>query len=125
MTMSVPRSTLTTKELAKLSNFRRDLADHLDEALLRAGDGVIVRTVQYTAIGGEDDFMVDITGTPPEADTYDVGLLGAEGAAVVPAVWDFPNADPGDRTVTQFRVLTNAPLQAGDVFNFVLLEVTV
>lgn len=76
------------------------------------------RIVSYTATGSEGvDFMVPIGVTLPN-DSYDVGFFGAAGAAIIPAVWDFPNAVAGDRTATQFRVLIPAPLQAGDVFKF-------
>lgn len=80
------------------------------------------RLVTYTATGSEGtDFMVSI-GSTLANDTYEVGFFGAKGAAIIPAVWDFPNAVAGDRTTTQFRVLIPAALTAADVFVFEIVE---
>lgn len=80
------------------------------------------RIVTYTATGAEGvDFFVPI-GATLAADTYDVGFFGAEGAAYIPGVWDFPNDAVDDRTTSQFRVLIPDVLQAGDVFKFQIIE---
>jgi hypothetical protein len=80
------------------------------------------RVVTYTATGVEGvDFMVDI-GATLASDEYEVGLLGTAGAANFP-VLDYPNALAGDRTTTQFRVLSAATLTAGDILKFQIVEV--
>ena len=80
------------------------------------------RIITYTATGSEGtDFMVDI-GTTLAADTYEVGLFGIAGAANFP-ILDFPNALAGDRTTTQFRVMSAATLTLGDIIKFQLVEV--
>jgi hypothetical protein len=79
------------------------------------------RIISYTATGAEGtDFNVPI-GATLAADTYNVGLLGTAGSANFP-VLDFPNALAGDRTTTQFRVLSAATLTAGDILKFLLIE---
>lgn len=86
------------------------------------------RLVPYTATGAEGvDFFVPIVdddGDPVTLadDEYEVGFFGARGAAMIPAVWDFPNAVAGDRTQTQFRVLVPDVLSAGDVFLFEIVS---
>lgn len=83
------------------------------------------RIVTYIATGLEGvDFFVPI-GTELASEEYDVGFFGAAGAAIIPAVWDFPEADPADRTASQFRVLIPAPLQAGDRFKFAVTSPTI
>lgn len=80
------------------------------------------RIVTYTATGSEGvDFTVPI-GTTLAADTYEVGLFGIAGAANFP-ILDFPNALAGDRTTSQFRVLSAAVLTLGDVLKFQIVEV--
>ncbi len=80
------------------------------------------RIITYTATGAEGvDFMVPI-GTTLATDEYEVGLFGIAGAANFP-ILDFPSALAGDRTTSQFRVLSAATLTAGDVLKFQLVEV--
>lgn len=84
--------------------------------------GAATRVVTYTATGLEGvDFMVPI-GLALAFDTYEVGLLGIAGAANNPQC-DFPNVLAGDRTTTEFRVLTATTLTAGDVLKFLIVEV--
>lgn len=79
------------------------------------------RLVSYTATGLEGtDFMVPI-GTTLADDEYSVGLFSFESTTNVP-ICAFPNADAGDRTQTEFRVLTAAVLTAGDVLVFQIVE---
>lgn len=79
------------------------------------------RIVEYTATGAEGtDFMVPV-GTTLADDEYEVGLFGTRGVVNVP-ICDFPNALAGDRTQTEFRVVTAAVLTAGDVLLFQIVE---
>ncbi len=80
------------------------------------------RIVTYVATGSEGvDFMVPM-GTTLATDSYEVGLFGIAGAANFP-VLDFPNVLAGDRTTTEFRVLSAATLTAGDTLKFQVVEV--
>ncbi len=82
------------------------------------------RIVTYVITGAEDnagvDFFVPI-GATLASDEYDVGLFGIAGAASVP-VADFPDADAGDRTTTQFRVLLAAAMTVDDIVKFIIVE---
>jgi hypothetical protein len=80
------------------------------------------RIVTYTATGSEGvDFMVPI-GTTLATDEYEVGLFGIAGAANYP-ILDFPNTLAGDRTDSEFRVLSAAVLTLGDILKFQVVEV--
>jgi hypothetical protein len=71
--------------------------------------------VTYVATGAEgEDFRVPIGQTMPDAD-YDI-LWQPMGMAAIPVI-DLPN-NAGDRTVDDFRVITNGPLTAGDKIRF-------
>lgn len=75
---------------------------------------------RITAAGGEgSDFNVTLP-TPRASDAYEVfaSLVGA------PAIYSMrmPDALAGDRTTTQFRVITTAALTAGDVISFLVVD---
>lgn len=73
--------------------------------------------VTYVATGAEgEDFRVAIGQTMPDAN-YDI-LWQPMGMAAIPVI-DLPN-NAGDRTVNDFRVITNGPLTAGDKIRFFL-----
>ena len=70
--------------------------------------------VVFTATGGENDFNVSLPSSRAN-NTYFVGpaLGGVTGVVGI----DIPSG-VGDRTTTQFRVVTTAPLTAGDRIEF-------
>jgi hypothetical protein len=73
--------------------------------------------VEYTATGSEGtSFMVPI-GTTVNTTTYTI-IWSPAGLTNVPML-DLPQG-VGDRTVTQFRVLTAVQLAAGETLAFVL-----
>lgn len=75
--------------------------------------------VSYVATGAEGmDFAVPI-GRTLSGVTYAV-LWAPSGVTNLP-IADLPNG-VGDRTTTQFRVTTAAPLTAGDKLTFVIFE---
>lgn len=81
------------------------------------------RLVTYTATGSEGtDFTVSI-GATLASDDYSVGLFSFESLTNVP-LCTFPNNDhtAGNRTTTQFRVVTAAVLTAGDILLFEIVE---
>jgi len=77
-----------------------------------------VTAQRYTAAGGETDFMVTLTN-PKLVDTYKITATCA-GVSMIVGV-DCPDLLAGDRTTTQFRVITSAPLTAGDQIDFVIV----
>jgi hypothetical protein len=89
--------------------------------VLRAGaGGSDDQRFRYTATGAEgSDFMV----TLPVAQGTDDYIIVAS-LSDAPAIYGmrFPNALAGDRTTTQFRVITTAALTAGDVIEFRVVD---
>jgi len=76
------------------------------------GGGIPAQAFRYIATGLEgSDFMVNLPAARPN-DTYKVFGNGAGMAMIVG--FDFPDILAGDRTTTQFRVVTTAALTAGD-----------
>ncbi|HVO31351.1 MAG TPA: hypothetical protein VMV18_11460 [bacterium] len=77
---------------------------------------VITQTFVYTATGAEgSDFNVALP-TAEADDAYEV-----QGALIDPSnilAFSFPNALAGDRTTTQFRVITTSALVANDTLQF-------
>jgi len=81
---------------------------------------LLLRAVDYVATGVEGtDFMVTIGVTLPN-DTYEV-YWAPKGVALIP-VLDLPDTLAGDRTTTQFRVITSSALTAGDILSFLVFQ---
>jgi hypothetical protein len=81
---------------------------------------VKLRSVDYRATGAEGtDFMVTIGVTLPN-DVYGV-YWAPKGVSMIPVV-DLPDRRVGDRTTTQFRVITSAALTAGDTLSFLIFQ---
>lgn len=78
----------------------------------------LLQVFRYTVTGLEpdpSDFMV----TLPAARLTDVyRVVGSFAGAAVILALDFPDLAVGDRTTTQFRVITSANTQAGDQIDF-------
>lgn len=74
---------------------------------------------RYTAVGGENDFMVTLP-TVRATDLYTV-VAALAGSAVIVGM-DFPDLIAGDRTTTQFRCVTTSSLTAGDQIDFYVDE---
>lgn len=72
--------------------------------------------VRFIAGGGELDFRVPIGRRMPTTD-YDI-TWAPRGMAAIP-VFDFP-VGMGDRTLTDFRVISNGPLTIDDQAVFIL-----
>ena len=84
------------------------------------GPGAGFQVINFTAAGGENDFNVTI---PVAMANDNYGLVWAPaGVSMIPSL-DLPNLLPGDRTTTQFRVVTSANLVAGDQLTFVVFPV--
>jgi hypothetical protein len=116
----VPESTLTTAQLLRMSNFRRDDADALDEALA-AGGGAGVVCVPYTATGDEDPdgFTVSIGQTLAAAD-YNVSFFSVEEDIIVPIAWSFPTEL---KTTTQFGAsFAGEALTEDGTYYFLIVE---
>jgi hypothetical protein len=79
-----------------------------------------IQSFRYTATGLEgSDFMV----TLPAARANDVyGVQGSQAGAASILGMDFPDLLAGDRTTTQFRVITSGPVTAGDQFDFLVVD---
>lgn len=75
------------------------------------------QTQRFVAAGGENDFNVVLT-TPRLNDIYSVWATLAGVASIVGI--DMPDTLAGDRTTLQFRVVTAAPLTAGDIIDFLI-----
>ncbi len=86
---------------------------------VRVGAGNGSATSQrYTSVaGGESDFSVTLA-VPQLVDTYKV-VGTCAGVALIVTI-DCPDLVAGDRTLTQFRVITSAALVAGDQIDFVI-----
>lgn len=85
----------------------------------QSGGGTGTTTQRYVATGGESDFMVTLT-VPRANDSYVVTPALAGVASIVGV--DCPDTAAGDRTTTQFRVITSAPLTAGDQIDFTFVS---
>lgn len=75
---------------------------------------------RYTATGAEgSDFFVNLPAARP-TDVYRVEIT----CAGVTSIVDFDAADliAGDRTTTQFRLITSASLSAGDQFDIIVFD---
>lgn len=82
--------------------------------------GSALLDVNYVATGVEGtDFNVPIGSTLPN-DVYNL-FWAPKGVASVP-VLDLPDTLAGDRTTTQFRVITSANLTAGDILTFLIFQ---
>lgn len=91
---------------------------HSDGGSTSSSTAATVVIVDYTATGSEGvDFFVP-TGISIGG-TYAV-VWAPEGDVAIPVV-DLPNG-PGDRTGSQFRVLMNAQVSAGDKYTFILFQ---
>lgn len=78
-----------------------------------------LQAFRFTATGGEgSDFVVTLPA-PRASSVYHVGGTLA-GATLIVGI-DCPD-DPGDRTTTQFRVITTGPVATGDRFDFVVVD---
>ena len=80
--------------------------------------GSPVASQRYVAIGGESDFNV-ILANPQPNDTYRV-LAQCSGVSAIVDI-DCPDTVAGDRTTTQFRVVTSSALVAGDKIDFAII----
>lgn len=94
---------------------------------LRVADGSTVllgskiRVVTYTATGVEGlDFRVPISGTPMLSANYAV-FWSTAGVNNIP-ILDPTNVNTGDRTVSDFRVLTAVQMALGETLVFLLIE---
>lgn len=93
------------------------------QTLVNSGGGVATlnisgrpsQTKRYVAVGGESDFNVVLT-TPLATDVYTV-VATCAGVAIIVGI-DCPDLLAGDRTTTQFRVITTLALTAGDQIDF-------
>ncbi len=76
-------------------------------------------TFRYTVVQPADgsDFMVDLP-VEEDDDEYGVWPTIVAGAVVAPVMC--PDDEAGDRTTTQFRVDTLAPLPDGTVLAFIV-----
>jgi hypothetical protein len=89
--------------------------------IVGSGTGSGAATVQdfrFTATGAEgSDFSITLPAAQP-TDVYNVQMLGAGLAAILGI--DAPDLIAGDRTTTQFRVVTTGALVAGDQFDIIV-----
>lgn len=89
------------------------------------GGGGSVSTNQvfrYTATGAEGtDFNITLPAARA-SDLYNVLGTPAGVAGIVP--FNFPDLIAGDRTTTQFRCITTAPLAAGDQLDLLVIDRT-
>lgn len=118
----------TQQALRQLERLVQEIQDYLTsyKAITSSGNAgsststaTTVKIVDYTATGSEGvDFFVPI-GVPMTDGNYAV-VWAPEGEVAIPVV-DLPNGG-GDRTSTQFRVLMNAQISAGDKLTFVLFQ---
>jgi hypothetical protein len=86
------------------------------------GGGSTVATQTYTVTGSEgdlSDFMINLT-VPRATDAYRL-IASLAGVAAIVGV-DLPNILAGDRTTTQFRIVTSAPLTIGDKIDFFISD---
>jgi len=82
------------------------------------GSGVSIQ--RYIATGAEGtDFMVTLT-VPQATDLYSVSPANAGVANIV--AYDCPDVLAGDRTTTQFRVVTTGALTLDDIIDFMIVE---
>lgn len=85
-----------------------------------ASGGGATTTFRYTATGGEgSDFFVSLPAARAN-DDYAV-MVAQAGVAAILGI-DLPDLAAGDRTTTQFRVVTSAAIQAGDQLDFVVQD---
>lgn len=76
----------------------------------------------YTATGAEgSDFNVALP-VARASDTYTIQATQGDAASILG--FHFPNTLAGDRTLTQFRVVTTAAVTAGDTFMFTVDDPT-
>lgn len=80
------------------------------------GDATIQR---FVAAGGEQDFMITLAAARA-TDVYSVWPTLSGVAAIIGI--DCPDILAGDRTTTQFRVVTSAALVAGDIIDFLIAD---
>jgi len=94
------------------------------------GGGATVQSFTYTVTGLEpdtSDFVVVMPIAQPN-DTYEVVASAAGGTVGAGGLGDFtigiqmPDVAAGDRTTTQFRVVTSIALVAGDQIDFLISE---
>jgi hypothetical protein len=75
---------------------------------------------RYTATGAEGtDFNITLPAARA-TDLYNVLMTSGSVAGIVPA--NFPDTLAGDRTTTQFRCITAAPLALGDQFDLLVID---
>ena len=79
---------------------------------------------QYVATGAEgSDFFVPFAPLPARSnDLYQLQCTQADVTFILG--YQFPNTAAGDRTTTQFRMVTTAPVTAGDTFMFIVYDPT-
>lgn len=79
------------------------------------GGGATITAFRYTADGSEgSDFFIPL----PAAQANDSYFLTMTTSGVTELlVVDLPDIAAGDRTTTQFRVITSAAVQLGDQFD--------
>jgi hypothetical protein len=75
---------------------------------------------RFTATGAEGSDFTVLLPAARASDVYHVEATLA-GAALIIGI-DCPDLLAGDRTTTQFRVVTTFPLTAGDQIDFVVLD---
>lgn len=81
-----------------------------------------VQAFQYVATGAEgSDFSVPLPAGRAN-DLYQ--LQCTQGDVTVIVAYQFPNLLVGDRTTTQFRMVTSAAVSAGDTFMFLVYDPT-
>jgi hypothetical protein len=80
------------------------------------------QSFEYVATGAEgSDFFVPL----PAARANDAYLIQcAQGDVAFIIGYQFPNTVPGDRTTTQFRMVTTIAVTAGDTFMFIVNDPT-
>lgn len=84
------------------------------------GGGSSVTTIRYVATGAEgSDFFVTLPAARAN-DTYKVSASCA-GVAQIFGM-DMPDLLAGDRTLTQFRVVTTGSLTVGDQIDFIVAD---
>jgi hypothetical protein len=84
------------------------------------GGGATTEAFRYIATGAEgSDFNV-VLPSARAVDTYKV-FGSCAGVALIFAM-DYPDLLPGDRTTTQFRVVTTGSLTAGDQIDFFVTD---
>lgn len=125
MSAAVPESTLSTAQLLRLANFRRDDADAIDTALVESapggGVGGEAPAFQYTVVGNEPNLAKLVIPLPEARDnaSYVVTVSQQTFAYLLS-----PAVPASGKTTTQFVLWLSSNATAGDVFSFSVADPT-